>query len=89
MIIYKDLYDKVDFLKSKDKSFISWICPVLKTRVAAPVETIYYENDLLNVIYFMKKEQCNYVLPRYNNTTFLKIVEQTCFGLVDFAAAML
>ena len=28
-------------------------------------------------------------MPRFANTPFLQIVEQTCFGMVDFASALL
>ena len=49
---------------------------------------IYYENDEVLDIYFLKKGCCNYVLPRFSNTPFIKIVENTCFGLVDFVATM-
>lgn len=63
--IYKNLYTSVEFLKTKDDTFIAWICPAFKTRVAAPIESIYYENDVLDCIYFLKKGTCNIVLPRY------------------------
>lgn len=89
MEIYRHLYENVEFLKKKDETFISWICPALKTRVAAPLESIYYENDVLNCIYFLRSGSCNIVMPRYANTPFIKIVENTCFGLIDFVAAML
>ena len=61
---------------------------MLRGQMAEPGENIYYENDEVLDIYFLKKGCCNYVLPRFNNTPFIKIVEHTCFGLVDFVAAI-
>lgn len=63
--IYEDIYMRVEFLKDKDHRFISWICPLLKFRVAAPNEYIFYEDDPVTEIYFVKSGVCDYVLPRY------------------------
>lgn len=52
MLIYEELYTSVDFLKKKPDRFIAWICPILKPRIAAPNECIYYENDELRCVYF-------------------------------------
>ena len=65
--IYREVYDNVDFLKDRQPDFIAWICPLLQSRVASPAECIYYENDELNEIYFLKSGEANYVLPRYGN----------------------
>ena len=65
--IYKEVYLKVDFLKTKKKSFISWICPLLKTVVSSPLEYIYYEGDKISNIYFMKSGVCDFVLPKYTS----------------------
>ena len=88
MIIFKDLYNDVAFLSDKSRTFISWICPLMTSRIAEPKEKLYYENDELNDIFFLKKGSCNYVLPRFSNTPFIRIVEHTEFGLVDFVAAL-
>ena len=73
----------------KRERFISWMCPILKIKVTAPKECIFYENDLLDDVYFLKSGSCNYVLPRYSNHPFLRITEYTTFGHVDFVAALL
>lgn len=67
---------------------MAWICPILKTRVTAPAETIFYENDSLDYIYFLKSGTCNYVLPKYMNSPFIRINKHSNFGLVDFIAAL-
>ena len=87
--IYESLYTQVDFLKSKSQTFISWICPILKTTVASPKEYIFYEGDEINRIYFVKGGKCDYVLPKYTNQPFITIVERTCFGVIDIVSACL
>ena len=86
--IYRDFYENVEFLKDRSPQFISWICPILKVRVASPQETIYYENEALSNVYFLKSGPCNYVLPAYNSEPFLRIEPNTSFGLIDFIAAL-
>lgn len=85
--IYKEVYQKVDFLKSKKKSFISWICPLLKAVVASPLEYIFYEGDKINNIYFLKNGLCDYVLPKYTSQPFLQVINGTYFGVIDIIAA--
>lgn len=89
MYVYKEVHENVEFLSGRDVKFISWICPLLKTRVAGPNESIYYENDYVQSIFFLKNGACNYVLPKYSNTPFLRIVEHTLFGIADFITALL
>ena len=49
----------------------------------APLEYIYYEGDSIDSIFFMRNGSANYILPQYNNEPFCKIIEHTCFGVVD------
>ena len=88
-IIYKEIYEKVDYLKGKADHFIAWICPRFQPKVSAPTENIYYENDLLDDIYFLMAGSCSYVLPKFANTGYIKILPHTSFGLIDFVAALL
>ena len=73
--IFKDLYNNVDFLRGKTTQFITWICPLLKTRVSGPFECIYYEGDQLNEVYFLKSGQCNYTLPKFSNCPYIRIAD--------------
>lgn len=75
--IYKDVYSSMDFMKKKSAEFISWLCPLLKLRIATQDEVVYYEGDALDHVYFLKNGCCNYVLPKYGNRAFLKIVKET------------
>ena len=87
--IYEEVYTQVDFLKNKDLRFISWICPILKTRVAAPNEYIFYEGDPVTRIYFVKSGACNYVLPKYANSAYIKVLSNSMFGFFDIVATLL
>ena len=87
--IYSSFYSNVDFLKGKGSQFIEWFCPTIKTRFASSNECIYYDNDQLSTIYFLKKGTCYFNLPRFLNTPFIEVIENTCFGLIDFIAALL
>lgn len=87
--IYETVYTRVEFLKDKDHRFISWICPMLKFRVAAPNEYIFYEGDRVNEIYFVKNGVCDYVLPRHTNTPYIRVVDDSCFGFFDIVAWLL
>lgn len=71
MVIYKNVYEEVDFMIGKTERFIAWICPILKTRVSAPRETIFREGDPLTEVFFLKSGSCHYVLPKYADQPFL------------------
>ena len=87
--IYRPVHQKVEFLKGKNSKFISWICPLLKPRVAASQEFIFFKDETQTKVYFLTSGTCNYVLPKYENAAFIKIVPHTCFGMVDFLVAAL
>jgi hypothetical protein len=65
--MYRPVYEGIDFLIGKNKTFISWICPLLHSRAMSPQETVYYEGDKINNIYFMYRGTCSYVLRSYQN----------------------
>lgn len=52
--IYEKVYMQVDFLKNKSKTFISWICPMLKMSVVTPKEYVFYEGDEISKIFFLR-----------------------------------
>lgn len=57
--------------------------------MAGPNEVIYYEDDALEHVYFLKSGRCNYVLPMYQNTPYIHIEKFTSFGLIDIIVALL
>ena len=37
MYIYKDSYEKIDFLRDQSENFLAWICPLLN-QVFIPID---------------------------------------------------
>lgn len=85
--MYRPIYEGIDILADKDKTFISWICPLLNERHLNPEETLQYEGGKINAIHFIKEGSCAYVLRAYAQTPFMKLAERTHFGIIDIIAA--
>ena len=51
--IYKNTIKTVKFLKQQSKSFIAWMCPLLKTMVSGQNEYAYMEGDDIVNIFFL------------------------------------
>jgi hypothetical protein len=51
--IYASRFEKINFFQGKSRSFISWVCPLLKPGYYAEMEYIYSEGEEANMIYFM------------------------------------
>lgn len=83
MHIYASRYETVNFFQSKSRSFISWICPLLKPGYYAEMEYIYSEGEEANMIYFMLSGNANYVLPSYDNVGYIDIKIGDHFGIID------
>jgi hypothetical protein len=45
MEIHKDIYHHIEFFKTKEKSFIVWVGPLLKRIIVEESEYIYKEGD--------------------------------------------
>lgn len=82
-IIYKATYEKIVFLKNKKPNFITWICPMLKTINFQQDSYIYYEEDLVDSIFFLSKGAAGYVLPSHGNIVYVEIDEGDDFGQSD------
>ena len=54
LFIYEDTFKKLDFLKNRPVSFITWICPLLKPLIINKEQYIYFEGDDIGSIYFLK-----------------------------------
>lgn len=87
--VYNDLISKLNFLKGKSKKFISWMCPLLELLVTTPREFIYYEGDQVTKMYFIKAGSCDFVLPKFLNTNYLRIPEGSYFGVIDIISSYL
>jgi hypothetical protein len=73
MYIYETRYLKIKFLKDKSPSFILWICRLLKPALFAKEMYIYYEGDEINQTYFLIHGNASFVLPSFDNTSFIRI----------------
>ena len=71
--IYKNTIQSIKFLKDQTKSFIAWVCPLLKTFKINDTDYVYFEGDDIDQIYFLKEGYCSFVLPKYNNTKYIDI----------------
>ncbi len=83
MEIHKNIYITVDFFKNKEKSFIAWIGPLLKPQNTQELEYIFQEGEEIKEIYFLIEGVAGYVLPRFENTVYIKIEAGDHFGHVD------
>jgi hypothetical protein len=73
MHIYASRYESVKFFRNKSRSFISWICPLLKPGYFAEMEYIYSEGEEASMIYFMLSGKASFVLPSYDNVEYIEI----------------
>lgn len=87
MHIYASRYQKVDFFREKSRSFISWICPLLKPCYYAESEYIYSEGAEATVIFFMLSGKADYVLPSYDNVGYIEIEIGDQFGVIDIVGS--
>ena len=74
---FKDLW----FFKGRSLSFIAWVCPLLKPLSKNQDQYIFFEDDDVSCIYFLKKGKAGYVLPRQNNLLYVTLSEGFQFGL--------
>ena len=88
MYIHESRYKKIRFLKGKTKSFISWICPLMKPNVFEQNQYIYMEGDDINNIYFLIKGMASFVLPSYENTSYINIYKGYHFGVMDIIGSV-
>ena len=87
MHIYASRYETVDFFSGKSRSFISWICPLLKPGYYAESEYIYSEGEEANMMFFMLSGKANYVLPSYDNVGYIDIQIGDQFGIIDIVGS--
>jgi|LauGreDrversion4_2_1035121.scaffolds.fasta_scaffold121866_2 hypothetical protein len=94
MEIHKNIYNTIDFFKFKEKNFIAWIGPLLRPIGISELEYVYKEGEEIKeskkyylrfnlLVYFLVKGVAGYVLPRFDNTVYIKVEEGDHFGHVD------
>ena len=73
MYIHEQKYKRIRFLKEKSNVFISWICPLLQPQMFEENSYIYLEGDDASYVHFLIKGQASFVLPKYENTSYITI----------------
>ena len=81
--IHESRYNKLKFLNSKSNSFISWFCPLLTSVYFDDKQYIYSQGEDVTFICFLLKGEAGFVLPVYENTTYIKISQGDHFGEID------
>ena len=81
LFVFEKTFKKIEYLKDRPVAFIAWICPLLKPQVKTADQYIYYENDDISCIYFLKNGKAGYVLPRYKNLMYVALSRGGNFGV--------
>lgn len=81
MFIFEKTFKQIHYFKERPISFVTWICPLLRPQVKTSNQYVYYEGDDVSCIYFLKKGNAGYVLPRYQNLMYIKMVQGQHFGI--------
>jgi len=88
VFLYGDIYKKVIFLKDKNISFTSWVCPLLKPNLVTSGEYVFNEADDIKFLFFNPSSFLSYVLPKYMKQEYIRINMGNEFGLIDLVYAM-
>ena len=81
--IYEERYAKIRFMKGKSLSFITWLCRLLRPNLFNKDQYIYYEGDGINTLYFLINGKASFVLPSFNNVSYINIGQGDLFGIID------
>jgi hypothetical protein len=87
MYLHESRYQKIKFLKDKNKSFITWICPLLKPFPYTSNQFVYHEGDDVDHIFFLTKGKCCFVMPSFDNTAYIEISIGDNFGIADIVGS--
>ena len=87
MYLHESRYRKIKFLKDKTKSFITWICPLLKPFPYSANQFVYHEGDDVDHIFFLTLGKCCFVMPSFDNTSYIQIAVGDNFGIVDIVGS--
>ena len=89
LYLYSHKYKHIQFFKYKNKSFITWIFPLLRPFTATEHQYVFFEGDNVDGIYFMKEGSCGFVLPKHENIKYINIDLGTHFGVIDIVGTLL
>lgn len=83
LFIHEERYKNILFFRDKSNAFISWTCPLLKPRLYIEDSYIFLEGDEASSLYFLTKGSCGFVLPSFQNRTYILIETGHMFGIID------
>ena len=84
--MFRNIYKRIDYLRNSSAVFISWICPNLRFINPIRHEYIYIEGDEIKYLYFNVSGINGFVLPKFNNVTYIQITQSSTFGFEDVTA---
>ena len=87
LFIHENTYKKIWFLQGQARTFIAFICPMLKPLCVQEDEYVYQEGDEVNCIYFLKEGAVGIVLPRFQNIKYCDYPEGAHFGVLDIISS--
>ena len=61
MILYKEQYGKIGYLKNLDENFLGWICPLLKQEFVLVEQYLYYARSLMDAMLFLRGEHLSHI----------------------------
>ena len=73
MMLYKEQYVQIGYLKDMDENFLGWICPLLKQEFVLVEQYLYQETDMIHDIYFISSGTAGFVLPLKYNKVYIEI----------------
>ena len=72
LYVNEDKFKSVKFMQDKTLSFISWITSLMKSLSYNKNKFVFKEEEEITAIYFcMSDKACSYVLPKFNNTSYI------------------
>ena len=81
LYVHEDVYNSIEFLRSRTDSFIAWICPLMKPTFVSAGENIYSETQDIDSIYFLRAGDCGFVLGnKYSQHKYINIAQGSTFG---------
>ena len=89
LFLHEQTYRNIVFLKDRSSSFKAWLCPLLKPYLVMENQYVFFEDDEITSIYFIKGGECGFVLPKHNNAKYIDMEVGSHFGAVDIVGSLL
>ena len=87
--VFEKTFKELEFFKGRPLTFIAWVCPLLKPLIKSQNQYIYFDEDGVSCIYFFKKGNAGFILPRHRNMLYLNLNKGHHFGVSDIVASFM